>query len=455
LEEATPRAWILYDLPYELGGYSLALPGGSFHQMSRVSVIGAGYVGLTTAAFLAYVGHDVCCADIRQERVAQLSRGEIPIWEDGLGPLVTEGLARGRLGFVVGASSAVAGREFVFLCLPTPQRPDGSADTSSILSVASEIGPVLSPGSIVVNKSTVPIGTARMIREALQRADVTVVSNPEFLRVGSALSDCRAPDRIIIGSDDEAAATRVASLFESVNAPILMTSHASAEAIKYASNAFLATRVSFINAIANLCEAVGADVSDVVEGMGYDRRIGSDALQPGPGWGGSCLPKDTRALIRMCEDVGYDFTLLHGVIAVNEEQQKRVVGKISALAGGSLDGATVAVWGLTFKAGTDDLRHSPAVSIARRVSEAGAIVRAYDPAVCHALPGVEICLEPYGPCQGASVLAVLTEWDKLRELDFDKVRNLMAKPCIVDARNLLDSTALRQAGFRYQGIGRT
>jgi len=431
------------------------LPGESLHQVSRVSVIGAGYVGLTTAAFLAHLGHDVCCADILPERVAQLSRGEIPIWEDGLSPLVREGLARGRLGFVVGASSAVAEREFVFLCLPTPQRSDGSADTSTILSVASEIGPMLSAGSIVVNKSTVPVGTAQMIGEALQRTDIAVVSNPEFLRVGSALNDFRAPDRIIIGSEDEAAAIRVANLFESVNAPRLMTSHASAEAIKYASNAFLATRVSFVNGIANLCEAVGADISDVVEGMGYDRRIGSEALKPGPGWGGSCLPKDTRALIRMCDDVGYDFTLLHGVIAVNEEQQNRMVDKIVALAGGSLRGVTVAVWGLTFKAGTDSLHHSPAVSIARRLSEAGAIVRAYDPAVCRALPGVEICLEPYGPCQGASVLAVLTEWDKLREVDFDKVRNLMAKPRIMDARNLLDPAALRQAGFHYQGIGWT
>jgi UDPglucose 6-dehydrogenase len=422
--------------------------------MSRIGVIGAGYVGLTSAACLAELGHDVCCADIVPQKVAALSRGEIPILEDGLGELVREGLASGRLSFVLGAAAAVAGREFVFLCLPTPERPDGSADMSYVLDVASEIGPVLSPGSIVVNKSTVPIGSSRAVGESLRRADVAVVSNPEFLREGSALHDCQEPDRIVIGSDDEAAAIRVAGLFEGINAPIMITSPTSAEAIKYASNAFLATRLSFVNAIANLCEAVGADVNDVIEGMGYDPRLGFNALRPGPGWGGSCLPKDTSALIRISEDAGYDFTLLRCVVAANAEQQQRVVSKIAAMAGGSLDGATVALWGLTFKAGTDDRRHSPAVAIARSLSAAGASVRAYDPTVRQHLPGVEVCLEPYGACRDASVLAVLTEWDELRGLDFDKVRSLMTRPCIVDARNLLDPSAMRRAGFDYQGMGR-
>jgi len=348
----------------------------------------------------------------------------------------------------------VEGSEFVFLCLPTPERPDGSADMSYILDVASEIGPVLSPSSILVNKSTVPIGSARAVGEALRRADVAVVSNPEFLREGSALRDCREPDRIVIGSDDEAAAIRVASLFQSVNAPVMITSSTSAEAIKYASNAFLATRLSFVNAIANLCEAVGADINDVIEGMAYDPRLGFNALRPGPGWGGSCLPKDTSALIRISEDAGYDFTLLRCVVAANAEQQQRVVSKIAAMAGGSLHGATVAVWGLTFKAGTDDRRHSPAVAIAKSLSAAGASVRAYDPTVRQPMPGVEVCLEPYGACRDASVLVILTEWDELRGLDFDKVRSLMARPSIVDARNLLDPAALRRAGFEYQGMGR-
>ena len=329
--------------------------------MSRVAVIGAGYVGLTSVACLAELGHHVWCADILPEKVAALSRGEVPILEDGLGELVREGLACGRLSFVLGAPAAAAGCEFVFLCLPTPEQPDGSADMSYVLSVAREIGPVLSPGSIVINKSTVPIGSARAIGAALRRIDVAVVSNPEFLREGSALRDCHEPDRIVLGSHDEAAAIRVASLFESVNAPIVITSPISAEAIKYASNAFLATRLSFVNAIANLCEAVGADINDVIKGMSYDPRLGFNALRPGPGWGGSCLPKDTSALVRICEDAGYDFTLLRCVIAANTEQQKRVVSKVTTMAGGSLDGATVAVWGLTFKA-----RHRRPSSFASR-----------------------------------------------------------------------------------------
>jgi UDPglucose 6-dehydrogenase len=422
--------------------------------MSRIGVVGAGYVGLTSAACLADLGHNVRCADIVPEKVAALSRGEIPILEHGLGELVKAGLVSGRLSFDLGASAAAAGREFVFLCLPTPQRRDGSADMSYILSAASAIGPVLSPGSIVVNKSTVPIGSSRAVEQALGRADVVVVSNPEFLREGSAVRDCQEPDRIVIGSDDESAALRVASLFESLNAPIMITSPASAETIKYASNAFLATRLSFVNSMAKLCEVVGADVDDVIKGMSYDPRIGFGAFCPGPGWGGSCLPKDTSALVRISEDAGYDFALLRCVIATNQEQPKSVVSKIAAMAGGSLDGATVAVWGLTFKAGTDDRRHSPAVAIAEILTEAGASVRAYDPTVRQPLPGIEVCLEPYGACQGASVLAVLTEWDELRGLDFDKIRSLMARPCIMDARNLLDPAAMRRAGFDYQGIGR-
>jgi UDPglucose 6-dehydrogenase len=422
--------------------------------MSRVAVIGAGYVGVVTAAFLAGLGHDVTCADIVPEKVAMLSRGEIPVVEAGLGQLVREGLAKGRLRFVLGASAAVADREFVFLCLPTPERADGSADMSYILGVATEIGPLVSHRSIVINKSTVPVGSARLIQQALGRDNVPVVSNPEFLREGTAVWDCQRPDRIVIGSDDKAAAIRVARLFDSTKAPVVITTPSSAETIKYASNAFLATRLSFINALATLCEAVGADVQDVIQGMGYDRRIGFDASKPGPGWGGSCLPKDTRALIRICEDAGYDFSLLRGAIAANEEHRDRVVAKIEAMAGGSLAGVTVAAWGLTFKAGTDDLRHSPAIAIVNRLTRAGAKVRAYDPAVRHPLPGVEVCPEPYGTCRDASVLTVLTEWEELRLLDFDKISSLMAKPRILDARNLLDPATMRHAGFLYQGIGR-
>jgi UDPglucose 6-dehydrogenase len=266
--------------------------------------------------------------------------------------------------------------------------------------------------------------------------------------------DCLHPDRIVIGSEDSASAIRVASLFERLDAPLIVTDPASAETIKYASNAFLATKVSFVNAIANLCEAVGADVREVVLGMGYDKRIGFEFLKPGPGWGGSCFPKDSKALVRIAEDAGYDFSLLKGVIEVNDEQVERVADKIERLAGGSLQGVKVAVWGLTFKARTGDLRESPSLFVIRRLLDRGATVRAFDPTVTDELPGIEIAGDPYGACQDAEVLALLTEWDEFRWLDFGKVKEAMAKPSIVDARNLLDAAAMKRRGFLYEGIGR-
>jgi len=422
--------------------------------MSRLAVIGAGYVGLVTSVTLARLGHDVCCADIVPEKVAILSRGDIPIVESGLGQAVRDSLAKGRLRFILGASAAVSGCEFIFMCLPTPELADGSADMSAILAVAREIGPQLSHGSIVINKSTVPVGSTHAVQRALARTDVAVVSNPEFLREGTAVHDCQHPDRIIIGSDDYGAAMRVASLYHGTDAPVMITGPSSAETIKYASNAFLATKLSFINSLACLCESVGAEFSDVIQGVGYDRRIGLDFVEPGPGWGGSCLPKDIRALIHISEDAGYNFSLLRGAIAANQEQQDRIVAKIEAIVGGSLADITVAAWGLTFKAGTDDCRHSPAITIIQRLARSGARVRAYDPTVRQPLPGMDVCLEPYGPCRDASVLVVLTEWDELRWLNFDKISSLMASPCIVDARNLLHPGTMRRAGFHYQGIGR-
>ena len=421
--------------------------------MNQVAVIGAGYVGLTTAAVLAHIGHNVVCADIDEDRVAALSRGEIPILEAGLEELVHEGLEGGRLSFVVGARNAVPEAEFVFLCVPTPQGADGSADLSYIRAVAEEIASVLDSEAVVINKSTVPVGSTRVVEQVLRREDVAVVSNPEFLREGSAVHDCLHPDRIVIGTDDQAAAIQVAGLFEAIRAPVLVTGPASAETIKYASNAFLATKVSFVNAIANLCEAEGADVGDVVLGMGYDKRIGFEFLKPGPGFGGSCFPKDTRALVRIAEDAGYEFGLLKGVISVNDEQHERIAAKIVRMAG-DLEGKTVAVWGLTFKARTADLRDSPSLAIARRVHERGAHVRAYDPTVSGELDDVEVVSDPYAACEGAHVLAVLTEWDDFRWLDFAKVKDAMAEPRIVDGRNLLDPPTMRNLGFAYDGVGR-
>jgi UDPglucose 6-dehydrogenase len=281
-----------------------------------------------------------------------------------------------------------------------------------------------------------------------------VVSNPEFLREGSAVHDFLHPDRIVIGSDDQAAAIRVASLYEGIGAPVIVTDPASAETIKYAANAFLATKISFVNAVAAVCEAVGADVQDVILGIGYDRRIGQEFLRPGPGWGGSCFPKDTRALVRIAEDHGYDFDLLRGVIEVNDIQLQRMVDKIHSAAGGSVAGKTVAVWGLTFKAGTDDRRESPAVAIVERLVAQGAIVRAYDPTVHHDLPGIEVVGDPYEACDGASVLALLTEWDEFRWLDLDEVGRRLGARSVVDTRNLLDRAALQRLGFSYRGVGR-
>jgi UDPglucose 6-dehydrogenase len=426
---------------------------------SRIAVIGTGYVGLTTGACLASLGHQVVCVDVVADKVDQLNKGQVPILEAGLDELVREGLQSGDLSFVLGAEHAVPTAEFIYLCVPTPQGADGSADLSYIEAAAREVGPFLQPEAIVINKSTVPVGSTRVVEQALGRSDVFVVSNPEFLREGSAVHDFLHPDRVVIGSEDQGAAIRVAGLYLGLAAPLQVTDPASAETIKYASNAFLATKISFVNAIAAVCEAVGADVNDVVLGMGYDKRIGNAFLRPGPGWGGSCFPKDSRALVRIAEDAGYEFDLLKGVITVNEEQFQRVVDKIERRAGGNLDGVVVAVWGLTFKARTDDLRESPSLEIIRRLRERGAVIQAYDPAVEPGdtnprLDGIDVMADPYAACDNAEVLTVLTEWDEFKWLDFDKVSETMGSRRVVDARNLLDRTALTRRGFEFEGIGR-
>ena len=424
----------------------------------RTAVIGAGYVWLTTAVVLAELGYVVTCGEADPAKVARLSRGEPTIVEEGLGDILHKGLDSGRLRFVEGATAAVRGAAFVFLCVPPPQGTDGAADVSFLEAVALEIGPHLEHGAVVVNKSTVPVGSTILVERLLDRADVSVVSNPEFLREGTAIHDALHPDRIVVGAGDQAAAARVGALFASTQAPLIVTDAATAETIKYASNAFLATKLSFVNAVSNLCEAVGADVRDVLLGMAYDHRIGFDYLRPGPGWGGSCLPKDTRALVYIGEQSGYEFSLLRGAIDTNEAQLSSVTAKVRDAAGGALAGRVVAVWGLTFKAGTDDRRDSPAVEIVRRLVAEGASIRAFDPTVSGPVPefpsGVEIRPDAYAVCDGAHCVVVLTEWEELRWLDFTKVRDLLAQPSVVDARNLLDPAALRRMGFTYVGVGR-
>jgi UDPglucose 6-dehydrogenase len=421
---------------------------------SKIAVIGTGYVGLTTGACFAHLGHDVVCADIDEAKVERLRRGEIPIVEQGLEELVAEGLRSGRLRFVVGAADAIADCDFAYLCVPTPQASDGRADLSYVEAAAREIAPLLPGDSVVVNKSTVPVGSARFVEHVISRPDVAVVSNPEFLREGSAVHDFLNPDRIVIGAEDQAAAIRVAGLYQGLSAPLMVTDPASAETIKYASNAFLAAKISFVNAVAAVCEAVGADVNDVVLGMGYDKRIGQDFLRPGPGFGGSCFPKDVQALIRIAEDNGYEFSLLKGVLDVNREQFDRVAQKVADLAGGSIDGERIGVLGLTFKAGTDDLRESPALEVAQRLRALGATIRAYDPTQPTGLEGIEVVDDAYAACEGAAVLVLLTEWDEFKWLDLDKIAELMAHPRVVDARNILDRTALARRGFAFDGIGR-
>ena len=431
--------------------------------MSAIAVVGGGYVGLTTAACFAHLGHDVVCGDVNTEKVARLAKGEVPVLEEGLPSLVAEGLASRRLAFVVGGAEAARTAEFVFLCVQTPQGDDGAADLSAVEDAVREIATVLQPGSVVINKSTVPVGSTTLVERLLAESGVPagavgVASNPEFLREGTAVRDFLNPDRVVIGCQDTAVAVRVSELYRRLQAPILVTDAASAELIKYASNAFLATKVSFINEIANLCEAVSADVREVALGIGYDPRIGFEFLHPGPGFGGSCLPKDVAALVHRSGEAGYDFRLLTAVAEVNRLQHRRIVDKISGALGGEVPGAQVALWGLTFKANTDDVRDSPALAVASRLAADGARVRAYDPVAGeHArarMPDLDVVADAYDACADADVLVVLTEWDEFRWLDFDRVGQLMRARRIVDARNLLDPAAMRKRGFSYQALGR-
>jgi UDPglucose 6-dehydrogenase len=425
--------------------------------MAKIVVIGAGYVGLTSAACFAHLGHHVLCIDVDSARIDAINQGNLPIIEEGLTDLVATGRVNGNLSFTTEVGEINDSAEILFLCVPTPQSADGSADLSFVQMAASQLSSILPKGSIVVNKSTVPVGSTKIVEEKLQRPDVAVVSNPEFLREGTAVYDFLHPDRIVVGADDLVAAQKVASLYESLGAPILVTDPASAETIKYAANAFLATKISFINAVAAICEGVGADVNDVVAGLGFDKRIGNASLKPGPGWGGSCLPKDTKALVKIGEQIGYDFNLLRGVIAVNEQQLERVIEKTRKAVGGNLKEKVVAVWGLTFKAKTGDLRDSPALKIIDRLTQQGAIVQAHDPSVMSSIDVESKFLvfdSALDALSQADVLLVLTEWEVFRSILPRQGVEKMKALNVVDARNLLDKELWAEAGFAYQGIGR-
>lgn len=426
----------------------------------RIAVIGTGYVGLTSGACLASLGHRVVCGDVDASKVAAMSRGEVPILEPGLDELVQSGLKSGNLTFVHGAAAAATGAKYIFLCLPTPDGGDGRADLRIVHNVVAEIGPILDAGAILVTKSTVPVGTAQDITVTVRRTDVAVVSNPEFLQEGTAVRNFMHPDRIVVGSTDRSAAVAVAQLYAPLGAPSVVTSPESSELIKYAANAFLAMKLSFINSIGALAENVGADVAEIARGMGFDERIGPKFLKTGPGWGGSCFPKDTKALATIAADHHVSFPLLEATYRSNDEAQDRVADKIRSAAGGSLTGVKIALWGLTFKAGTDDLRDSPALAVALRLASEGAILRGYDPAITSDLvagkdrPDISVSPDAYTAAQDATVLVVLTEWPIFAELDLMKAAEAMAGRVIVDGRNVIDAATAAAAGLSLVPLGR-
>jgi UDPglucose 6-dehydrogenase len=422
----------------------------------RIAVIGAGYVGLTTAACFAQLGHNVVCSDVDEARVAALTRAEVGRHEPRLAELVRAGLQAGRLRFVLGMPAELSDMDFMFLAVPTPAGEGGAADLSAVTDVLTQTREQLAPGCVVVIKSTVPVGTTAQVTDLLGRQDVTVVANPEFLREGHAVEDFLHPQRIVVGSQDEASALRVLSLYAGTDAPAVITGSASAELVKYASNCFLAMKLSYTNTLAELCEVLGADIGDVTEGMRLDERIGAAFLAPGPGWGGSCLPKDTSALLSTSESVNVDFPLLRATIDTNRHQVRRVAGKIRDAAGGSLRGARIAILGLTFKAGTDDLRDSPALAVAELLAAQGAVLTAYDPCVPEgASPGpVRVVGTPHLAARDASAIVVLTEWPEFADLDWTRMAEEVRHPVVVDSRDLLPAEKVEAAGFRLIATGK-
>ncbi len=431
----------------------------------KIVMIGTGYVGLTTGACLAELGHDVTCIDRDAAKVASLEAGEIPIFEAGLDDLVAANVAAGRLTFTTEFGDVIPEADAVFLAVGTPSSPTGKADLSQVMEASDDVAKLLGQGTTLVVKSTVPVGTtaevASRIREARPDLAVEVTSNPEFLRQGSAVADFLNPDRIVIGSESPAGAEVMRAIYAPLldtGVPGLFTNLETAELIKYSSNAFLATKLSFINEIADLCELAGAKVEDVAEGMGLDTRIGPRFLQAGPGYGGSCFPKDTQALLHTSQMYGAPSRIVAAAVDVNTTRRRRMADKIATAAGGSLAGVTVATLGLAFKANTDDLRESPAVEIIRSMVGLGAVVRAYDPEAMdnarRQLYGIEYAEGAYAAMEGADIVVILTEWPEFASLDLDRVRSLLQRPVIVDTRNLYDPTEVTAAGLEYHSVGR-
>jgi UDPglucose 6-dehydrogenase len=436
----------------------------------KIAVVGTGYVGLVLGACLAENGNTVICVDKDRSKLDMLEAGQMPIYEPGLEELVRRNGHEERLSFTTDLMEAVCATSIVFIAVGTPQGEDGSADLQHVMSVATDVGRAMNKYTVVVDKSTVPVGTARKVREVIRRETkqpFSVVSNPEFLKQGAAVEDSMKPDRVVIGIDpgDERAGEIMRELyapFTRTGAPIVMMDTTSAELSKYAANAILATRISFMNEIANVCELVGADVDNVRRAIGSDRRIGSSFLFPGVGYGGSCFPKDVKALLKSANDEGYDFRILRAVEHVNQAQKERLVAKMErhfATLNGKLSGKTIAVWGLAFKPKTDDMREAPSIPIIEHLLERGACVRAYDPAatpVARRIFGgrIMLCEKSYDALAGADALAIVTEWNEFREPDFDKMRALLKAPVVFDGRNIYSPEHMRGLGFTYFSIGR-
>ncbi|MFC3801482.1 UDP-glucose dehydrogenase family protein [Cohnella sp. GCM10012308] len=429
----------------------------------KIAVIGTGYVGLVSGICYAELGHAVVCVDKDPYKIATLQSGGIPIYEPGLEELSRKGVAAGKLRYTHDLAEAVRGADLVIIAVGTPPLPSGQADLSYIDAAAAEIADALDGYAIVAVKSTVPVGTNERVRDLI-RARTAVpfdsVSLPEFLREGSAVRDTLEPDRVVIGADSPAAAERIAELHRPLTQQVMVTDIRSAEMLKYASNAFLATKISFINEIANICEKVGADVAEVAAGMGLDRRIGNAFLNAGIGYGGSCFPKDTRALIQIAGHVEYEFKLLRSVVEVNQDQRMRIVRKLETIFGGELRGKTVAVWGLSFKPNTDDVRESPALEIIRHLVDSGVIVKAYDPIATPSFRGlfgdggVVWCDGALEAARGADALCLLTEWEAFARTDLHSLQEKMRRPILIDGRNVFKETDLAGTAFVYYSIGR-
>jgi UDPglucose 6-dehydrogenase len=432
----------------------------------RVAMIGTGYVGLVSGACFADFGHDVTCVDKDASKIAALDRGEIPIYEPGLEDLVDSNVRQKRLAFTTDLAGPVRAADAVFIAVGTPsRRGDGHADLSYVYTAAREIAAALDGFTVVITKSTVPVGTGdeveRIIRETRPDADVAVVSNPEFLREGAAIQDFKHPDRIVVGTDDPRAKEVVTELYRPLYlnaAPMLYSDRRTAELIKYAANAFLATKITFINEIADLCEKVGADVQQVARGIGLDNRIGAKFLHAGPGFGGSCFPKDTVALIKTGQDHAAPLRIVETVAAVNDTRKRAMARKIANALGNTVRGKTIALLGLTFKPNTDDMREAPSIPLITALYDMGATVRAYDPAgmanAKELLPEVAYCDDPYACAQGADALVIVTEWEQFRALDLDRLRQVMARPVMIDLRNVYRHEEMVKHGFIYDGIGR-